>query len=187
MRGMIKNLAAFILMTQLFLPVFVLATNTAQAEGTGHQVELLQDREYFETLLASIREAKSEIVMAFFLFKTNGYESSYPDRILNELIEAARRGVRIRVILERGDNPKSQVDANNRETALRLKEGGIDISFDNPGRTTHTKVLVIDQRYTLLGSHNLTSSALKYNNEISVLVDSPKIAKETLKYIDTLH
>jgi len=187
LRGMIKKLVAFILVTQLLLPVFVFATRSVHAEGAGHQVELLQDRGYFETLLAYIREAKSEIVMAFFLFKTNGYKSSYPDIILNELIEAARRGVRIRIILERGDNPKSQVDENNRETALRLKEGGIDVSFDNPRRTTHTKVLVIDRRYTLLGSHNLTSSALKYNNELSVLVDSPEIAVETLKYIDTLH
>ena len=182
---MIKKLAVFILVAQLCLQVF--ASQSLQAGGTGHRVELLQDRGYFETLLASIREAKSEIVMAFFLFKTNGYKSSYPDIILNELIEAARRGVRIRILLERGDNPESQVDENNRETALRLKEGGIDVSFDNPGRTTHTKVLVIDRRYTLMGSHNLTSSALKYNHELSFLVDSTKIAIETLEYIETLH
>ncbi len=186
----ISKTVAILLVIPLFLPVVVsLTPAAARAEEVtgGHHIELLKDREYFETLLGTIKGAKSEIVMAFFLFKTNGYKSNYPDILLNYLIKAAKRGVRIRVLLERGKGVTSQVDKNNRETALRLREGGIDVSFDTPRTTTHTKVVVIDRRYTFLGSHNLTSSALKYNHELSLLVDSPELAMEILKYINNLY
>lgn len=185
----IRKIVALLMVIPLFLPVVVSLTPAARAEEVtgGHHIELLKDREYFETLLGTIKGAKSEIVMAFFLFKTNGYKSNYPDILLNYLIKAAKRGVRIRVLLEKGKSITSQVDKNNRETALRLREGGIDVSFDTPRTTTHTKVVVIDRRYTFLGSHNLTASALKYNRELSLLVDSPELAMETLKYINNLY
>jgi len=51
----------------------------------------------------------------------------------------------------------------------------------------HTKLAVIDGRYTFIGSHNLTQSALKHNNELSVLVDSPAVAESTLNYIKGLY
>ena len=51
---------------------------------------------------------------------------------------------------------------------------------------THLKVTVIDGRYVYLGSHNLTEGALRYNNELSVLIDSPEIAAETLTYLNQL-
>jgi len=35
----------------------------------------------------------------------------------------------------------------------------------------------------LLGSHTFTQSALKYNNEISILLDNPDIAEDAYSYI----
>jgi phosphatidylserine/phosphatidylglycerophosphate/cardiolipin synthase-like enzyme len=43
---------------------------------------------------------------------------------------------------------------------------------------------VIDKRYIFLGSHNLTQGALKYNNELSVLIDSPEMAAEVRAYLE---
>jgi len=157
------------------------------ASEEGH-IRLLEDGEYFPAFMQAIDGAKSEIVLSFFLFKTNGYSTSYPDRLAAALVRAAERGVRVRIILERGNGAKrSEVDTSNRETAARLKKRGIDVRFDSPEITTHTKVAVIDGRYIFLGSHNLTSSALKYNHELSVVIDSPPLAGETLDYIDSLH
>ena len=152
------------------------------------RVRLLEDGDYFPVFMQAVDGAKSEIVLSFFLFKTNGDRTSYTDRLLAGLVRAAKRGVRLRITLERGnDEGDSQVDASNRETAARLRQEGIDVSFDSPRVTTHTKVAVIDGRYILLGSHNLTNSALKYNHELSVFIDSPSLAGETLRYIDSLN
>lgn len=169
----------------LILPNSSLSHSIGQTSDC--RATLLKNRDYFPTLAKAIDDAKNEIVMSFFLFKTNGYRSNYPDRLLNHLIRATERGVKVKVLLEIGKNSNSQINKNNTETAKRLRKGGIDVSFDRPTTRTHTKVVVIDRRYTFLGSHNLTSSAMKYNNELSILIDSPKVAGETLGYINSLY
>jgi len=148
-------------------------------------VRLLEDGDYFPAFIKTIDGAKSEIVMSFFLFKTNGYRASYTDRLLAGLVRAAKRGVRVRIILDQRETG-SHADTSNRETAARLRQAGIEVDFDSPGVTTHTKVAVIDERYILLGSHNLTNSALKYNHELSVFIDSPPLAGKILRYIESL-
>jgi phosphatidylserine/phosphatidylglycerophosphate/cardiolipin synthase-like enzyme len=151
------------------------------------RLTLLKNREYFHALSERIQEARTQIVMAFFLFKTNGYPSSYPEVILRELGNAARRGVRVVLVLEQDAKPDSTINRDNRRSAEQLKKAGVEIYFDSPKRTTHTKLAVIDGRYTFMGSHNLTQSALKHNNELSVLIDSPDVAEKTQNYIKDLY
>jgi phosphatidylserine/phosphatidylglycerophosphate/cardiolipin synthase-like enzyme len=151
------------------------------------RLALLKNREYFHALSERIREARTQIVMAFFLFKTNGYPSSYPEILLRELGNAARRGVRVVLVLEQDAKPDSTINRDNRRSSEQLKKAGVEIYFDSPKRTTHTKLAVIDGRYTFIGSHNLTQSALKHNNELSVLIDSPAVAEKTLNYIKDLY
>ena len=153
----------------------------------GCPLMLLKNREYFHALSERIRDAHAQIVMAFFLFKTNGHPTSYPEIILRELGHAARRGVRVVLVLEQDERPDSTVGRDNRNASERLKATGVEIYFDSPKRTTHTKLAVIDGRYTFIGSHNLTQSALKHNNELSVLIDSPAVADKTLNYIKGLY
>ena len=153
----------------------------------GCPVTLLKNREYFHALSERIRDARKQIAMAFFLFKTSGHPDSYPEMILQELSKAAQRGVRVVLVLEQDERPDSTVNRDNRDSSDRLKKAGVEIHFDSPKRTTHTKLAVIDGRYTFIGSHNLTQSALKYNNELSVLIDSTEVSEKTLNYIKSLY
>ena len=147
---------------------------------------MLDDRDYFPALIRAIDSAQREIVMSFFYFKTNGYAGNYPDKVLRCLVRASKRGVSVRILLERGKDAASEIDRHNRRTAERLRGNGITGAFDSPHITTHTKVIVIDGHSVLLGSHNLTASALKYNHELSVLSESPAVAREMIRYIDSL-
>jgi len=152
------------------------------------RVQLLEDREYFPAFMKAIQGAENEIIMSFFLFKTANHKKSYTDRLLAALVRAADRGVTVRIVLERGNRGHgSLTDKSNGETASRLTGKGIDVRFDSPHVTTHTKVAVIDRRYIFLGSHNLTNSALKYNHELSVVIDSPSMAREAIRYINSLY
>lgn len=156
-------------------------------DQSGCPVTLLKNKAYFHALSEKIRAARSEIVMAFFLFKTNNHPRSYPEILLQGLGAAARRGVRVTVVLEQDAKPDSSVNRDNGNAAERLRQAGVEIYFDAPKKTTHTKLAVVDGRYTFIGSHNLTQSALKHNNELSVLIDSPVLAEETLNYIKSLY
>ncbi|NTW77987.1 MAG: hypothetical protein HGB33_09520, partial [Syntrophaceae bacterium] len=164
-------------------PLFAAQKRVASSRDTGCSVVLLKNQEYFSALTAAIDEAKSEIIMSFFLFKAGVHKNSLPDRILSRLVQAARKGVKVIVILEKSGGNDRNLDAENNRTKQFLEEKGIKVYFDSPQKTTHTKLVVIDQRLVLLGSHNLTQSALKYNNEMSLLIDRPDLAKEARTYM----
>ena len=156
---------------------------SGQNSPAGSQEVILTNEDYFPVLLQTIDEAQNEIFISMFSFKTNERKNSYPDRILSHLAQAARRGVKIYVILETTDNKSDELNIQNRQTGKLLAEKGIHVFFDSPRKTTHTKLVVIDQRLLLLGSHNFTQSALKYNNEISILLDSPDMAGNARNYM----
>jgi phosphatidylserine/phosphatidylglycerophosphate/cardiolipin synthase-like enzyme len=147
---------------------------------------LLQNQSYAETLLRGIREARREIIFTFYLFKMTESRGNSPREIATELVKAKKRGVDVTVILEEGRNSKDPLNAENRATAQFLSRSGVKVFFDSPRVTTHAKVAVIDSRFVYLGSHNLTQSALRHNNELSILLDSPEIAAEVKSWLDHL-
>jgi phosphatidylserine/phosphatidylglycerophosphate/cardiolipin synthase-like enzyme len=65
-----------------------------------------------------------------------------------------------------------------------LRDNGIKVFFDSPNTTTHTKLVVIDSRYSFVGSHNFTHAALKHNNELSLLIDDQALAHRLTDYMN---
>ena len=149
------------------------------------EAKLLLDRDYFTALLDGVDRARSEIFLSAYLFRTIENAKGYPEAVLKRLLAAAKRGVRIDVVVERNQDA-DDLNRSNAETAERLKQGGIRVCMDAPDRVMHTKLVVIDRRYVLIGSHNLTQSALKYNHEASVWIDSAPLAEEALLYMKSL-
>jgi phosphatidylserine/phosphatidylglycerophosphate/cardiolipin synthase-like enzyme len=158
----------------------------AAQKGYPGKVTLLQDHKYAEALLSGIRNAKQEITGCFFLFKVTSGQGSLPLKIAEALIDARKRGVDVTIELEQEATGKGTVHEQNRRAAKLLADAGVKIRFDAPKTITHVKALVIDRRYVFIGSHNLTQSALKYNNELSVLIDSTELAGEITAYLNGL-
>jgi phosphatidylserine/phosphatidylglycerophosphate/cardiolipin synthase-like enzyme len=140
---------------------------------------------YFQTLQEEIGKAKEEIVIAVFLFKISPRRGSRTRQIEASLKAAVQRGVRVVVLLERS-NRRDLTDCNE-TTAKQLTADGITVLFDSPRRVTHTKVVIIDRSDVLVGSHNLTESALRYNNELSMLFRSQPVARKVLKYLANIN
>ncbi len=147
---------------------------------------LLKNRDYLPALITTIDEAQNEILMAFFLFKAGVKSESYPDKVLAHLLSAVKRGVKVIVILGNTGGRDHKLDSENQQTVELLKAKGMEAFCDTPKRTTHTKLIVIDQRLVILGSHNLTQAAMKYNNEISILLDNPELAQRARDYMLTI-
>jgi phosphatidylserine/phosphatidylglycerophosphate/cardiolipin synthase-like enzyme len=151
----------------------------------GCDVTLLMDGDYFPALQKGIRQARQEIALSVFYFKTTGGRDSHSEEILTDLLAAATRGVRVDVVFEKG-RPGDNVSRDNEKAARRLKKGGVRVCMDTPDTTTHAKLVVIDRRFLFIGSHNLTQSALKYNHEVSVLIDSAPLAEDALRYVKSI-
>jgi len=155
-------------------------------QGSGCPVAVLKNNDFLPALLKAIDEARDEIFISIFSFRAGVHKRSYPDRILAHLGRAVKRGVDVKVVLEITGKTSDELSAQNRKTKRLLEEQGVVVYLDSPRKTTHTKLIVIDQRLVILGSHNWTQSALKYNNEISLLVESQELAREARDYILTI-
>ncbi|MDO8723813.1 MAG: phospholipase D-like domain-containing protein [Syntrophales bacterium] len=151
----------------------------------GCSVTILENRDYFPALKDAIDRANKEITLSSYHFKTKGPPGNYPNVILTSLMDAAKRGVKVTILLEQSRDDTENT-GDNRETMGKLRKAGLIVYLDTPEKTTHTKMAVVDGKYTFIGSHNLTQSGLQYNNEISVLIDSPQAAAEASDYIKSL-
>jgi phosphatidylserine/phosphatidylglycerophosphate/cardiolipin synthase-like enzyme len=155
-------------------------------KGHKGKITMLADHKYHDALISGIRNSNKEITGCFFLFKASESRGNLPMAIVRELIAARRRGVTVSIELEQDAGGKGTVYEQNRKAATLMSEAGIKVRFDAPKKITHVKAMVIDGRYVYIGSHNLTHSALKFNNELSVMVDSPELAAEVNSYLDNL-
>ena len=118
-----------------------------------------------------------------FVFKIGKGKNNRPAQIRDSLIRAAGRGIEVRVFLERSGYD-DKLNDTNRKVASQLTAGGVKVIFESPKTTTHNKMVVIDRRYAIVGSHNFTQSALKYNHELSLLVDDRKLAEKLVSYME---
>jgi len=111
-----------------------------------------------------IRGAQDRIDIAVF-FLTHKH-------IVADLIDAYRRGVRVRVILD-------ATGAKNGYTKHELlRAAGIAVKVENWGGKMHMKSAVIDGEMVVTGSMNWTSSGDTKNDENTIIVHSPELAAQ---------
>ncbi|WP_224983509.1 phospholipase D-like domain-containing protein [Geomonas agri] len=157
-----------------------LAARPVPALGAPAQATLLSDSAYSGALQKRIRGAKRRIICAFYLFKATGRRGNLPAQVAQDLAQARGRGVDVTVILEGEDS----VGSDNRAAAGYLARQGVRVIFPRGRRTTHAKAVVIDDRYVMIGSHNLSHAALTRNRELSVLLDAPELAAQVTRYLE---
>lgn len=173
----------------VFLPIPTALCKTPQGiqpEVDNGKITILEDRRYFETLIKKIEGAKKDIHISMYIFKTSGKKINSAVRVRDAIINAARQGVIVKVLLEREGEKGSSLNYENEYTAKKLGKGGVEVYFESPGERTHVKAVVIDGKYTFIGSHNLTASALQHNNELSLMIESEEVAGEIVKYIEAI-
>jgi phosphatidylserine/phosphatidylglycerophosphate/cardiolipin synthase-like enzyme len=150
----------------------------------AEDVQLVMDGQYFQVAKKMIQEAKHSIQVMMFEM---GYYDKYPNTpsnlLIKELIDARKRGVKVEVILEVKEG-EDRTTKRNRHTGKILSEGGVEVIYDSPSKTTHAKLMVADGQLTLLGSTNWTYYALTNNNEASVLVRSKEVAQALKDYFN---
>ncbi|MBA7471606.1 Phospholipase D [subsurface metagenome] len=140
-------------------------------------VKPIPNRLYYPAVHKLLSEAKESIYIVMFeMFYYRKYPESLENQLVQDLINAHKRGVNIEVILEQ-DTWGRITRRNKREGGFMLSKAGVRVYFDSRSKTTHNKLIIIDERYTVIGSTNWSYYALEKNNEASVLIDSVSLAK----------
>ncbi|MBO8172108.1 MAG: phospholipase [Bacillaceae bacterium] len=174
----------------LSLPAFDV---TDQAVDTGTKVRLLTEAKIRDYLVESLEQtsAGDEVRIGMFYLSDR--------QVINQLLEAAERGVRIQLVLDPNKDAfgRQKNGIPNRSVADELysKSGGeIEIRwYDTRGEQFHTKMALIRQPKQVVifgGSANLTRRNIgDYNLETDLQIvtspDSP-IAEEVTQYFDRI-
>jgi cardiolipin synthase len=92
------------------------------------------------------------------------------DELIEELVKASRRGVRVRLMLP-GRSDVHLLTLAARSFYETLMAAGVEV-YERQAVVLHSKCMVIDGRTSLIGSTNIDYRSIEYNLESSVIIRS---------------
>lgn len=141
----------------------------------GTKVEVMfspQDVPMTRGVLPRIQAARESIDIAVFFLTHKG--------VTKELIDAHKRGVKIRVILD------ATAATNGYTKHEVLRAAGIPVKVEDWGGKMHAKSAVIDGRVLITGSMNWTSAGEGGNDENTMFLESPALADQYTAWFENL-
>ena len=106
-----------------------------------------------------------------------------PNRaLLASLVSAILRGVRVRLVLPEKNNLWYVHWANRNELA-ELLQWNTEVYYQ-PEPFCHSKLLCVDEAYTLIGSANLDTRSLRLNFEVGIEVFSEALTSDLRKHFE---
>jgi cardiolipin synthase len=107
---------------------------------------------------------------------TNPYCTPTDDQVAL-LVNAVRRGVDVRLLLPGKNDDQPLTKSAGRSAYGKLLEGGVKI-FEYRPTMIHSKTLVVDSLFSIIGTSNFDPRSMEINEEIDVVVDDAKFARE---------
>ena len=99
-----------------------------------------------------------------------------PDKALRRaLIRAARRGVKVRVIVPGKYSDQRLVRLASRRMYRELLQGGIRLYEYRPSMT-HVKALMVDDAWAVIGTTNVDNRSFEHNDELNVAIRDQDVA-----------
>ena len=135
-------------------------------------------KQYSRAVSDLLRLAEYDIFVSCFLFQDG---SVFGKQLIAELSDAALRGVAVQVFLnQRLSGGVSVRHIHSLKTVFEKR--GIAVHFWGKGQVLHSKLFIVDSRYIIIGSHNVSDRCLTHNIETSIFLDDEKVAKTFLDF-----
>lgn len=128
---------------------------TAQFNDPNLVVSPVNSRNAFTSLIGS---AHSTLLIECEEMKDSGIEQA--------LVDAAKRGIHIQIILP---SPRSSSSDSNSQGIDTIKQGGVQVKED-PRLYMHAKIIVVDGQRAFVGSENISTQSLDQNRELGIVV-----------------
>lgn len=124
-----------------------------------------------EIMADTIREAEVRVDVAAFDLDS--------EPIVNALIELEEQNIEVRIVTDEDNGSLPGIN--------RLRRNGISVVEDKRSGLMHNKFVVIDGRYTWVGSMNMTTNGAYCNNNNMMLFDSPRLAANYTAEMDEMY
>ena len=124
---------------------------------------LILNHEFSARIINEIKRAETEILLAIYQIKTySDNPRALTQKILIELLKAQNAGISVKIMTDFPDSAQ-----NLRNMGFNAISTIGDVRF-------HGKIWVFDSASAIVGSHNLSESALKTNKEMSYFFTEPE-------------
>lgn len=117
--------------------------------------------ECLQAILGQLSRARRAVDICVFTITDN--------RLRDAILEADRRGVRLRIITDQNKAEDTGSDVWD------LDDAGISVRVDQSKHHMHHKFAVFDGATAVTGSYNWTRSAAEYNQENVLITDDPRL------------
>lgn len=124
-----------------------------------------KDRVITTQLIPLINNAKKYIYMPVFLITHK--------ELAESLINASKRGVAVKIIL---DATNTHTGSSKMKMLRQNGHGGIQVKTENWAGKLHSKSIIIDDMYTVIGSMNFSRSGEGSNDENLIIIKNHDIA-----------
>ena len=168
--------------------------NSAVTDLSG--VALLDRGPQYLNVLKTVAASATKSVRIIMFFMTYKFAPSAPGKrvklhalapVMEELAAAKQRNVDVRVILDK-DGPEDVYNSRriNQDAYRFFVDRGIPVVFSSANKVIHSKIVLVDGRHLLIGSHNWTLGSMYNYDEKSVYVESKQLAQLIEKLFDEL-
>lgn len=122
-----------------------------------------QDKPITREILPLIKKAQKYIYIPAFLITEK--------QLTSELINAKKRGVDVKIITD-------ALNASSKYSKVKeLRSNGIPVKIENYAGKMHSKTIIIDDKYLIIGSMNFSYSGENKNDENLLILENMEAAK----------
>ncbi len=147
----------------------------------------VSDREYFIKLRELIAESRTQLDLCLSALDIHEGEGDSVKIILDDLMSAQKRGVKVRIFLNTFSNNEQDGSLFLRVDKLaELKQAGIEVHFIQPQYEVDDQVVISDEFYVLEGGPQWTQAALTEGLGSATLVESPSLARKKRTRLELL-
>ena len=138
--------------------------STANNKANNMQIYFSpQDKSISNAVLPIIEGAKDYIYIPIFVITEN--------RVVEALISAKQRGVDVRLISD-------ALNASSKYSKIKvLRANGIPVKIENYAGKMHSKTMIADDKYSIIGSMNFSKSGENKNDENTIVLQNADAAK----------
>ena len=149
-------------------------------------VKVLVDEGYRLAVIQGLREARVNIrIMMFRIQRRLGYGKTEGNIYGFWMKKKVTQGTRVRLLLDISRRPGVPYKENFL-FARELTDAGVECRELKNSRVCHAKVVIIDERIMIVGSHNWTQNSTKRNLEVSLRVQDNFAVKGMAENFDRI-
>lgn len=157
-----------------------------QENDEADDVVLVTGQSWRDEIVEGIANSTHHIEIAMYMMTPQKKKNDEMFSAMNrEILAAPSRGVACRAVLPTWGE-KDSLKNINREWAAIATEAGWRLRYMHKNKLQHSKFWIFDKAVTIIGSHNVTSTALTQNIELSVVIRRKKTAIEASRFFEKL-